>query len=79
MRFGRRFFRLFEPPQEEKTCYSVYSNKAEFQRWARNSVMQVVRKQALGRVSCLFAISVQVPKLDVAGSIPVSRSTESIV
>src|SRR5438270_14064500 len=40
--------------------------------------MQVVRKQALGPVSCLFAISAQVPKLDVAGSIPVSRSIESI-
>ena len=41
--------------------------------------MQVVRKHTLGRVSCLFAISVQVPKLDVAGSIPVSRSMFSTV
>ena len=41
--------------------------------------MQVVRKQTLGQVSCLFAISAQVPKLDVAGSIPVSRSMFSTV
>ena len=40
--------------------------------------MLVVRKQTLGRVSCLLSTCIQVPKLDVAGSIPVSRSMFSV-
>jgi len=35
--------------------------------------------QRLGRGSCLFSNAVQVPKLDVAGSSPVSRSMFSII
>jgi len=46
--------------------------RPDFRDGRETQWMQVVRKQALGPVSCLFAISAQVPKLDVVGSIPVS-------
>jgi len=34
----------------------------------------MVRMHRHGRLSCLFSTSLRFPKLDVAGSIPVSRS-----
>ena len=41
--------------------------------------MQIVRMYRYERLSSLLSIEEQVPKLDVAGSIPVSRSIFSII
>ena len=39
----------------------------------------MVRMHRHGRLSCLFSTSLRFPKLDVAGSIPVSRSMFSMI
>src|SRR5262245_2032170 len=54
--------------------YSVYSVKVRFWRKLENSVVLYGQDGRNGRRSSLFTNDVQIPKLDVAGSIPVSRS-----
>ena len=58
--------------------YSVYSVNVRFWRNLENSVVLYGQDVRNGRSNSLFANDVQIPKLDVAGSIPVSRSLFSI-
>jgi hypothetical protein len=51
------------------TPYSGFSVQALISRW-----FAIVRMHSRGRIWSLFSIAYQIPKLDVAGSTPVSRS-----
>ena len=51
------------------TPFSGFSVQALISRW-----FAVVRMHSRGRIWSLFSIAYQIPKLDVAGSNPVSRS-----
>ena len=53
--------------------YSVYSVNVRFWRNLENSVVLYGQDVRNGRSCSLFANDVQIPKLDVAGWIPVSR------
>jgi hypothetical protein len=55
------------------TPFSGFSVQALISRW-----FAVVRMHSRGRIWSLFSIAYQLPKLNVAGSIPVSRSIFSI-
>jgi len=59
--------------------YSDYSVKRRLEAICVFSVVSVVRMHRNGRISSLFSNELRLPKLDVAGSIPVSRSMSSIV
>src|SRR3954471_5854169 len=79
VRFGREPFRHFGRPSKAENVVTPFTPlRPDFRDERETQWMQVVRKQTLGQVRCLFAIFAQVPKLDVAGSIPVSRSMFSI-
>ena len=58
--------------------YSVYSVFRLFGAGIDFSMVCVVRMHSRGRIWSLFSIAYQIPKLEVAGSTPVSRSIESI-
>ena len=61
--------------------YSIYSVRA-FEGFLKKCSISgrfaVVRVHRHGRLWFLFSISAEIPKLDVAGSSPVSRSIKSI-
>ena len=57
--------------------YSHYSVKRLFGVSCSNSVIVVDLDERHKRISCLLSTMVYVPKLDVAGSTPVSRSIKS--
>ncbi len=79
VRFGRRSYRPFGAVLAEANAVTPFTPlRADLVEQRETQWMLVVRKQTLGRVSCLLSTFIQVPKLDVAGSIPVSRSIESI-
>src|ERR1700737_1735131 len=80
LRFRRKSFGPFRAVLKGANVVTPFTPlSADFQIWRETQWMLVVRKQTLGRVSCLLSTFIQVPKLDVAGSIPVSRSIESTV
>ena len=54
--------------------YSVYSVFGLFGVGIDFSMVAVVRMHSRGRIWSLFSIAYRLPKLDVAGSNPVSRS-----
>jgi len=66
-----------ETPNE--IFYSDYSLQRRSEAIVVFSAYSVVRMHRNGRVSSLFSIELRFPKLDVAGSIPVSRSMFSMV
>src|SRR6185437_4760184 len=72
----------FKSKNEEREAtggfYSVYSVQRLFEALVVFSAFSVVRMHRNGRVSSLFSTELRFPKLDVAGSIPVSRSMFSI-
>jgi len=59
--------------------YSDYSVQRLFEALVVFSAFSVVRMHRNGRVSSLFSTELRFPKLDVAGSIPVSRSMFSAI
>jgi hypothetical protein len=58
--------------------YSDYSVQRRSEALVVFSAFSVVRMHRNGRVGSLFSTELCFPKLDVAGSIPVSRSRKSI-
>ena len=74
--------REFKSKNEERQAgggfYSVYSVQRRSEALVVFSAFSVVRMHRNGRVSSLFSTELRFPKLDVAGSIPVSRSMFSM-
>jgi hypothetical protein len=67
-----------KPKRRTEFFYSDYSVKHRLEAICVFSVVSVVRMHRNGRVSSLFSNERRFPKLDVAGSIPVSRSINSM-
>ena len=63
-----------EERQARGGFYSDYSVQRRSEALVVFSAFSVVRMHRNGRVSSLFSTELRFPKLDVAGSIPVSRS-----
>src|SRR4051794_1595807 len=73
--FSKPAFRRFGRPSKAENVVTPFTPiRSNFRDGCETQWMQIVRKQALGQVSWLFAISAQVPKLQVAGLFPVSYS-----